>query len=81
MFPVRANGETIRETTMPPQQCFVVCGGFNGKESHPVNLLATFSYPKIPADLSSYPKRHVLSIWKEKALIFLTLRKFEATFY
>ena len=27
MFPVRANGETFRETTMFPQQCFLVCGG------------------------------------------------------
>ena len=27
MFPVRANGETFRETTMFPQQCFLVCEG------------------------------------------------------
>ena len=26
MFPVRANKETFRETTMFPQQCFAVCG-------------------------------------------------------
>ena len=30
MFPVRVNGETFRETTMFPQQCFLVCGGLKG---------------------------------------------------
>ena len=29
MFPVRANGETFRETTVFPQQCFLVCGALN----------------------------------------------------
>ena len=27
MLPVRANAETFRETTVFPQQCFLVCGG------------------------------------------------------
>ena len=47
MFPVRANGETFRETTMFPQQCFLVYGGLYNPRNE---FLAVFS-----------PCRHLLS--------------------
>ena len=54
---------------------------FKGKEFYPPNLLTTFIFPKILANLISYQKRHFSSLRKQKALNFPMLQKSEATFY
>ena len=52
-----------------------------GKESYPPNEQAALSFSKILANHISYPKRHFLSLRKQKAWNFLMLRNFKSTFF
>ena len=55
--------------------------GFYVEPSYPTNLLATFSIPKIIADLMSYPNRHFYYSENKRLKIFRCYGGLRRNFY